>query len=372
MEDWIAYIKGKLLADRPELPPGDWERFEAGYLASRRKRRLLLPAVATVFAAAAAVAVLFLLDRPTSLVVPAVEPIAASAVVAEVTEPEISVEEDAPAQVDRRAAVFGKTIPVVPEEVAPVAAPDAAIELEPDVPVVSERAENEPESTDVTSSRVKEASARDTAVDLVDLINHPDNPHRWLLSLAPYFKGFRSRENAPISLSEIPGHTGYSSASSETPDANHMIPLSLGLDVSISVAPRLELTSGIDLSLYRSRPFVSAGASKNVQNAYYLGIPLRLDWTLWNQGRFSAWLGAGGKADYLIYGKWGSERLKDDTIHWSVVGDVGLQYCLSPNIGLFLQPEISYYFKPAAPAIQTYRTGHPLVFSVGAGLRFTL
>ena len=151
-----------------------------------------------------------------------------------------------------------------------------------------------------------------------------------------------------------------------------MIPLSFGIDFSVSIRPRLALTSGIDLSLYRSTftGTENTGGMQFGQQAYYLGIPLRLEWTLWDQGRTSAWLGAGGKADYLVYGKFGAGRFKDNTVHWSAVGDLGVQYRLHPNVGLFLQPEISYYFKPSAPGVETYRTEQPLTFSLGAGVRF--
>ena len=67
----------------------------------------------------------------------------------------------------------------------------------------------------------------------------------------------------------------------------------------------------------------------------------------------------------------GDLRLKDNTIHFSAIGDLGVQYRLLPNVGLFLQPEVSYYFKPTNPVLETYRTEHPLTFSLGVGARFS-
>ena len=75
---------------------------------------------------------------------------------------------------------------------------------------------------------------------------------------------------------------------------------------------------------------------------------------------------------YLVYGKFGSDRVKDNTLNWSIVGDLGIQYDLTNNVGVFLAPEVSYYFKPENPVLQTYRTENPLMFTVGAGLRFSL
>ena len=76
--------------------------------------------------------------------------------------------------------------------------------------------------------------------------------------------------------------------------------------------------------------------------------------------------------DRLVYGKLGTERIKDNALNWSIVGEFGAQHNLSANIGIFLAPEVSYYFKPENPVLQTYRTENPLMFTVGIGLRFSL
>jgi hypothetical protein len=151
---------------------------------------------------------------------------------------------------------------------------------------------------------------------------------------------------------------------------SHLTPISLGLYLSFELNSTVSVTTGADVSLYRSRILVDKETI--TQNAYYLGIPLRLDWTVWQSGSVSAWIGGGGKVDCLVYGKFGADRIKDNTLNWSIIGDLGIQYDLSKNVGVFLAPEVSYYFKPENPVIQTYRTQNPLMFTVGAGLRFSL
>ena len=204
------------------------------------------------------------------------------------------------------------------------------------------------------------------------------------VAFAPIVKGFQGKGNNGPLTSGIASPPLYGSDPSGFPpglpyltrpeafSSQHVIPLSFGLDISVLLSPGLALTSGIDLSLYRSTftETETTGGMQFRQRACYLGIPLRLDWTLWDQGRVSAWLGAGGKADYLISGRFGELRLKDNAAHFSAVGDLGVQYRLHPNVGLFLQPEVSYYFKPSNPALETYRTEHPLTFSLGVGARF--
>ena len=50
---------------------------------------------------------------------------------------------------------------------------------------------------------------------------------------------------------------------------------------------------------------------------------------------------------------------------------VGVQYQLTPSVGLFAEPSLQY-FLPSHSEIETYRTEHPFVFSLPLGIRITL
>ena len=386
MEDWIDAIKDKVLAEQPELPPGDWERFEADYLAPKRKRRVLPFVLALTSAAAAVLAAVLLVNRPSTPDPVSVE----HTYVAEVTPVDVPsvaetspVEEIVPVQAARRVFVPRQVPDVHEVETVPSTSTETVDEV---VATESESVVPSPESeSEVVTESVKEPTQVERWPDVFEDIEET-SPKR--VAFAPIVKGFQGRGNGqsnpvmvgtPVySHSPVDANPGSGSGvpykvQPEWFTSQHVIPLSFGLDVSVPLLPRLALTSGIDLSLYRSVFTVTETTSgmQFRQRAYYLGIPLRLDWTLWDQGRFSAWLGAGGKADYLISGKFGDLRLKDNTVHFSAVGDLGVQYRLLPNVGLFLQPEVSYYFKPTDPVLETYRTEHPLTFSLGVGARFS-
>ena len=379
MEDWIDAIKDKVLAQQPELPPGDWERFEADYLAPRRKRRVLPFVLALTTAAAAIFAAVMLVNRSAGP-----EPVTVEhhyVAEASVDVPEVASEEAVVPAHAARPVLVPRQVPDVHEVEEVSTLTEMASEPEPE-PVSEPEEPSEPKQ-DVKPESVKEPATVDRWPDVFDDLEEVVKVKR--VAFAPVVKGFQGRENGQLN-SGVVGTPVYSADPShlhaisqlpylEWPDAftsQHVIPLSFGLDVSVSLLPRLALTSGIDLSLYRSTftETENTGGKQFRQRACYLGIPLRLDWTLWDQGRISAWLGAGGKADYLVSGNFSDIRLKDDTIHWSAVGNLGVQYRLHPNVGLFLQPEVSYYFKPTSPAIQTYRTEHPLTFNLGVGARF--
>lgn len=374
MEDWIDAIKDKVLADRPELPPGDWERFEADYLAPRRKRRVLPFALALTSAAAAVFAAVMLVNRSAVPEPVSVEYtyVAEASVDVPVAAQETPVEESVPAQAARKVFVPRQVPDVHEVEDAPSTLTETVDEVsEPVTP------SSEPE---IAPESVKEPTQIERWPDVFEDVEERTAPKR--VAFAPIVKGFQGKENGPLN-SGIASPPLYGSDPSgfkpglpylNQPEAftsRHVVPLSFGIDISAPLSPGLALTSGIDLSLYRSTftETATTGGMQFRQRACYLGVPLRLDWTLWDEGRVSAWLGAGGKADYLVYGKFGNLRVKDNTVHCSAVGALGVQYRLHPNVGLFLQPEVSYYFKPANPALETYRTEHPLTFNLGVGAR---
>lgn len=375
MEDWIDAIKDKVLADRPELPPGDWERFEADYLAPRRKRRVLPFALALTSAAAAVFAAVMLVNRSAVPEPVSVEHtyVAEASVDVPVAAQETPVEESVPAQAARKVFVPRQVPDVHEVEDAPSTLTETVDEVsEPVTP------SSEPE---IAPESVKEPTQIERWPDVFEDVEERTAPKR--VAFAPIVKGFQGKENGPLNSGIASPPLYGSDPSGFTPglpyltrpeafSSQHVIPLSFGIDISVPLLPRLALTTGIDLSLYRSTftETKTTGGMQFRQRAYYLGVPLRLDWTLWDEGRVSAWLGAGGKADYLVYGKFGILRVKDNTVHCSAVGALGVQYRLHPNVGLFLQPEVSYYFKPANPALETYRTEHPLTFNLGVGARF--
>ena len=375
MEDWIDAIKDKVLADRPELPPGDWERFEADYLAPKRKRRVLPFVIALTSAAAAVFAAVMLVNRSAVPEPVSVEHtyVAEASVDVPVAAQETPVEESVPAQAARKVFVPRQVPDVHEVEDAPSTLTETVDEVsEPVTP------SSEPE---IAPESVKEPTQIERWPDVFEDVEERTAPKR--VAFAPIVKGFQGKENGPLNSGIASPPLYGSDPSGFTPglpyltrpeafSSQHVIPLSFGLDISALLSPRLALTTGIDLSLYRSTftETATTGGMQFRQRAYYLGVPLRLDWTLWDEGRVSAWLGAGGKADYLVYGKFGNLRVKDNTVHCSAVGALGVQYRLHPNVGLFLQPEVSYYFKPANPALETYRTEHPLTFNLGVGARF--
>ena len=383
MEDWIDIIRQRLQEAETPLPPGDWEAFEASVPPARRPR--VLPWVISALAAAAVAAVLLIprpeeesaLEQPLASV-ERVEP-DAPATLAEVLPSDSPVRPSAsPSTPAVRKPTAVPTAPTLVFAEEPVSQ-NPVTEQEPDA---TEEVLDEPAAEPTVSQETQ--SVEETEWKDVFASEQPSGAksgHR--IAISPHIgsTGSRSQTFAFESISvayagfgEPGGVSGTSYAAD--PDSGpkgaypirHSLPLSFGLEISYFPSSRMALTSGLDLSIYNS---VRTGRTRGEmrQRVHYLGIPLKADWVAWQSGRFSTWLGAGGKVDRCIRARINDRSVQDNTFHWPVIADASLQYALTKHLGLYVQPEVSWYFKPTNPVLQTYRTDHPFMFTVGAGLR---
>ena len=67
-----------------------------------------------------------------------------------------------------------------------------------------------------------------------------------------------------------------------------------------------------------------------------------------------------------------TKRLElDPSIQWSIGLGIGLEYRLTPVIGLYAEPSLNYFFN-TGDGIDTYRTVHPATFSIPIGIRISI
>ena len=183
-----------------------------------------------------------------------------------------------------------------------------------------------------------------------------------------------------------------------------------GLSIGIPVANRLKITTGLEYSEYRSSftwqfktGVMMTEVGEKEQLVQYLGVPLRLDWSLAKNNWLDVYIGAGAQADYCIGAKLtdtriGAQRrdvetLERDGFVFSLLGAGGIQINANKRMGLYIEPELVWtggkpstaeervypegwygYEIPAeeSKGLQTYRTEHPFMFSISTGLRINL
>ena len=58
------------------------------------------------------------------------------------------------------------------------------------------------------------------------------------------------------------------------------------------------------------------------------------------------------------------------SVQWSLGIGAGLEYRLTPVIGIYAEPSVQYFFK-TSDGLDSYRTAHPVNFSIPFGIRIT-
>lgn len=382
MESWEDIFRKKFADEQVPLSEGDWEWFEANMLVPGLKRRRRIKTLVWVGVALAAASIaLFVLPvsrEPSMNVLDNEEVLLAESEPVVEAEPEITPVSEV--RLGNSSPIRSSDAKIV-SDISPSGTEmeeTEAMAEETEVPEVTE------ETTDAAPETIKEVT-----LDYFKTIEQTEvRTRKRHVSLSAHVVGFggrridASREAVALASSmanrstEIAngGALSFGHVQPLNTSYSHFVPVSVGLDVSIPFSPTWAITTGVELSYYQSR---FSGALVTRQSAYYLGIPLRLDWTITKSGPLSVYAGSGFKVDRLIHGqcattKWGAARIKDNRLNWSFIGDLGVQYDLFRNAGLFVAPEVSYYFKPSDPAVITYRNEHPLTFNVAVGMRITL
>lgn len=166
--------------------------------------------------------------------------------------------------------------------------------------------------------------------------------------------------------------------------SHHRMPVTWSLALKYKLDDRWGIETGLGYSRLSSD--FEMGSNGNTineqQTIHYIGIPMKGIFHIYNNKVWSLYGSAGLtmeipvsstlRSDYFINGQY--ETTDETTIRapwqWSVGTGLGLQYNLTPAIGLFAEPSLQYYI-PTGSDVETFRTEHPSSFSLPLGIRFT-
>lgn len=199
-----------------------------------------------------------------------------------------------------------------------------------------------------------------------------------LAGLVPSMLLAESDPDLPQDDFNDPGGINESSQDKRNGKDNHSFPLRAGLSLRIPFNDRWSLVTGLDYSLYSSSIGYSLTGGKR-QNAHYLGVPLRMDYTIARNRWLDVYVGAGASADLCVAAYLdGSNcdrdgnKIEKDGLGFSLTGVGGLQFNITKAVGVFLDPTISWNIPSGNRVLETYRSEHPLMLSVSTGLRITI
>ena len=237
-----------------------------------------------------------------------------------------------------------------------------------------------------TESAPKESAPKEFIPSETDhqniLVETPISPVRttsdtreWMLAAA--FSGIGSQQ--PFNLPY--GEYGMNDPEMDT-ITHHRLPLTFSLSVNKMIGRKWAVGTGLQYTrLYsETQEGNTYSWTQKEQRLHYLGIPLRATWYPMNTNRWAVYTSAQTMLEWPIHSTLirntyvGGSLLETDklrlspSLQWSIGVAAGVEYRLSPVIGIYAEPSLQYFFK-TGDAIDSYRTAHPATFSVPIGIR---
>ena len=163
----------------------------------------------------------------------------------------------------------------------------------------------------------------------------------------------------------------------------HRPPITLQLMLSRQISDKASIETGLSYTQLKST-ITTGSTDANIQEKQklrYVGIPLRFGWQWYKNSRFSLYSSAGPMLELpmrstskILHTVDGIYTFQKETslnvpVQWSVSLGLGAQYNLTPHLGIYLEPSLQYFINNGSD-LKTYRTEHPLEFTLPLGLRF--
>lgn len=168
-------------------------------------------------------------------------------------------------------------------------------------------------------------------------------------------------------------------------DIKHRLPVRAGVSLAYKINERLSLESGVTYTNLTSdmREGSDSHYFTGEQTLHYVGVPLNMRYKIISWKSLELYASSGllaekcvsgnQKKEYILNNKVEKEETQDlneKPFQWSVNASAGLQYNISPSIGLYAEPGVSYYFNDGT-SIKTIYKDKPCNFNLNLGLRFT-
>lgn len=166
----------------------------------------------------------------------------------------------------------------------------------------------------------------------------------------------------------------------------HRLPVRVGLNVAYRLTDRLSVESGVSYTRLSSdmKDGTKDNYSSSSQKLDYIGVPLNVKYRAFGYRRLSVYASAGlltekcvsGKTthEYVISGEKKKREAEDVAAKpWqlSVNAALGAQLDVLRNVGVYVEPGVSYYFDDRSPLSTIYKE-KPLNFNLNLGVRYTI
>ena len=156
-------------------------------------------------------------------------------------------------------------------------------------------------------------------------------------------------------------------------EEKHDRPITIGLQVGIPVADKWSVATGLAYTYLHSE-IEDATALSSIhtdQKLHFIGVPVQLNYQLYNNRFCNIYLGTGGRIDFGVSGKTNHEdHLSHLPVNYSLKASTGVQVKLFKSLNLYAEPSVQYNI-PGSKRYKTYYTEHKTMFDLQLGIRFT-
>ena len=215
-------------------------------------------------------------------------------------------------------------------------------------------------------------------------------PQLWAMKFA--YAGSYDEQQASSSIVGhiIPEGQGYSPGSGENNfdtvryTSHHYMPIVLTLSAHRDLNKRFGVETGI--SYIRLVSDFEKDSSHTIsreplQTIHYVGIPVKGIYNVLTVNKLNLYGNLGVTMEIPVHSTFNKNGILHNTnesldtanirvpLQWSLSTGFGLQYSITPNIGIFAEPSIRYYI-PTTGKLETYCTEHPFTFSLPVGIKF--
>lgn len=231
-------------------------------------------------------------------------------------------------------------------------------------------------------------------------LGRKDKRHRGGLKLQLYgengFIGRTSGGNSPVRMSSMPSsdpvyydknikitsffderYMAMIPTSDLYEETKHHQPISVGMQVGFHLLPKLKLSTGLVYTKVSSDFISGVSDTRTVstQDLHYIGIPLNLSYSVWEYKGLHTYVTAGGEGAVNIKNHTETDgevkESKRDKMQWSTNASVGIQYDFIPQLGVYVEPGMKYYFDNGSQ-IENIFKDKKLNFNIQFGLRFNV
>lgn len=164
-------------------------------------------------------------------------------------------------------------------------------------------------------------------------------------------------------------------------ETQYALPLNFGVQAQVKLTSLLSVGLGLNYTLLKSKyeALINKRYYRIKQHLHYVGVPINLYFRLVDRSNFYFYANVGGSFEKGVSASY--KMSSYDAVAYNIDGDMGgiqysgnvgfgMEYKFIPQLGIYLEPNLVYYFNSELPA--SIRTDQPLQVKAEIGFRFHL